>query len=184
MRLTSSGSSASERCVKPTRSQKSTVTTLRSSRGAVGADSSAPQWAQRGKPAGVVFPHVGHVIVLTRLSPTGARPGRRSAWRLPSARTRAPAAAPRRPRHAALRPRAAPPRAVAPPPLRAGTACSRRSPPRRGSALRLSILRLPGERERPLDVGECALEVVPAEADERPERPCLILHVVRGRLAL
>src|SRR6266702_4041110 len=60
---TSSGSAACEAAVKPTRSQKRTVTTLRSSWiGAEGCSvSGAPQKGQNGNSPGNSLPQAGHV---------------------------------------------------------------------------------------------------------------------------
>ena len=60
---TSSGSSCSAFAVKPTRSQKRTVTTLRSSRvGAAMAVRDAPHIPHRRKPSGFSWPQLGQVI--------------------------------------------------------------------------------------------------------------------------
>ena len=56
---TSSGSSCSAFAVKPTRSQKRTVTTLRSSRAARRVASDAPHIPQRRNPSGFSWPQLG-----------------------------------------------------------------------------------------------------------------------------
>jgi len=58
---TSSGSSDSARDVKPTRSAKSTVTPLRSSRRGAAATSEAPQARQNRAPSGLSCPQTEHV---------------------------------------------------------------------------------------------------------------------------
>src|SRR5207302_6532972 len=71
---TSSGSACSEAAVKPTRSQKSTETTLRSSRRAAGAASlnGTPQNGQNGNSPGSSLPQFGHVAT-QRVSPKAGR---------------------------------------------------------------------------------------------------------------
>ena len=60
--FTSSGSARSDLAVKPTRSQNSTVTTLRSSTaGPAPAASEAPQYPQNWNPSGFSRPHDGHL---------------------------------------------------------------------------------------------------------------------------
>ena len=60
---TSSGSRRSARAVKPTRSAKSTVTTLRSSASPCWAGSDSPQARQNFATGGFSWPHFGHVTM-------------------------------------------------------------------------------------------------------------------------
>src|SRR5918994_3685293 len=80
MRRTSSGSSCSARPVKPTRSAKSTVTTLRSSRigGWFSPGSNAPPHAvQKGRPRATTSPHVAQARPSwTPQLPQNSAPGR------------------------------------------------------------------------------------------------------------
>ena len=65
MARTSSGSSCSERAVKPTRSTKRTVTIFRSSASAgAKAASGAPQALQKRAPAGFSFPQLVQVCTV------------------------------------------------------------------------------------------------------------------------
>jgi hypothetical protein len=61
-RRTSSGSIASARAVKPTRSQKRHVTTFRSSRAAVGAANAVPQAEQKRASAAFSRPQLGQIF--------------------------------------------------------------------------------------------------------------------------
>src|SRR5262245_35362481 len=56
-----SGSVRSPSAVEPLRSQKSTVTTLRTSRGASAGASAAPQFPQKRKPSGFSLPQAAQI---------------------------------------------------------------------------------------------------------------------------
>src|ERR671930_295696 len=69
---TSSGSAASDDAVKPTKSQKRTETSLRSSSGGVGAASAsaAPQNGQNGNSPGSSLPQAAHWLIPASLGRT------------------------------------------------------------------------------------------------------------------